>query len=194
MGGVIVRDYNIWPELMAYLGLPDKSLSEKDSRFHEALLRHCRGEIRENDFWSLCTELTGGTIPPDETEALFGKFFHPKMDEPTVQIVKQLKAAGMRVVTGTNVIDAHYNIHIKLGQYDLFDKVYASHLMGITKPDPAFYVYILRAEGVQAQDVFFTDDTIENVNAAADSGLNAFHYTNAQTMKNQLLSLGFLIK
>jgi putative hydrolase of the HAD superfamily len=116
------------------------------------------------------------------------------MDEPTVQIVKQLKAAGMRVVTGTNVIDAHYNIHIKLGHYDLFDKVYASHLMGITKPYPAFYAYILKAESVQAQDVFFTDDTIENVNAAADSGLNAFHYTNAQAMKNQLLSLGFLLK
>jgi len=190
MGGVIVRDYVIWPELMPYLGLPDLNLYEEDGRLAEALLRHCRGEISENDFWSLCTEVTGRTIPFDETEPLLGKFFHPKMNEPVVQIVRQLKAAGMRVVVGTNVIDAHYNIHIKLGQYDLFDKVYASHLMGIAKPDPAFYAYILKAEGIAAQDAFFTDDALENVNAAANAGLNAFHYTNAQALKDQLLSLG----
>jgi putative hydrolase of the HAD superfamily len=194
MGGVIVRDYVIWPELMAYLGLPNKNLSEKDSRFHEALLRHCRGEISENDFWVLYTELTGRTIPDGETESLLGKFFHPKIDGPTVQIVRQLKASGMRVVTGTNVIDSHYNIHIKLGQYDLFDKVYASHLMGIAKPDPAFFEYIIKTEGIQARDIFFTDDTIENVKAAEDAGINAFHYTNAQAMKAQLLSLGLLLK
>jgi putative hydrolase of the HAD superfamily len=192
MGGVIIRDYVIWPELMAYLGLPDKNFYKKDSRFHEALLRHGRGEIHENDLWSIYTETTGRVIPPDATESLLGKFFHPKMNEPVVQIVQQLKAAGMRLAIGTNVIDSHYNIHIKLGQYDLFDKVYASHLMGIAKPDPAFYAYILKAEGVPAQDVFFTDDTIENVNVAANAGLNAFQYTNAQALKNRLLSLGIL--
>jgi putative hydrolase of the HAD superfamily len=114
------------------------------------------------------------------------------MNEPIVQIVQQLKATGMRVTIGTNVIDAHYSIHKKQGQYDLFDKVYASHLMGIAKPDPAFYAYILKAEGIKAQDVFFTDDTIENVNAAANSGLNTFHCANAQALKNQLRSLGLL--
>jgi glucose-1-phosphatase len=192
MGGVIVRDYVIWPELMAYLGLPDQNLFENDACLRETLLRHIRGEIRENDLWSLYTEITGRTIPLCETEPLLGKFFHPKMNEPIVQIVQQLKATGMRVTIGTNVIDAHYNIHKKLGQYDLFDKVYASHLMGISKPDPAFYAYILKAECIKAQDVFFTDDTIENVNVAANAGLNAFHYTSAQTLKNQLRSLGLL--
>ena len=192
MGGVIVRDYVIWPELMVYLGLPDQNLFENDACLRETLLRHIRGEIRENDLWSLYTEITGRTIPLCETESLLGKFFYPKMNEPIVQIVQQLKATGMRVTIGTNVIDAHYNIHKKLGQYDLFDKVYASHLMGIAKPDPAFYAYILKAECIKAQDVFFTDDTIENVNVAANAGLNAFHYTSAQALKNQLRSLGLL--
>ena len=192
MGGVIVRDYIIWPELMDYLGLPNKNLSEIDNRFHEALVRHCRGEISEKDFWSLYTEITGRTIPSDQTVPLLGKFFHPKMDEPTVQIVRQLKANGMRVVSGTNVIDAHYNVHKNLGQYDLFDKVYASHLMGILKPDPAFFEYILKAENLQAGEVFFTDDSVENVKAASEVGLRAYHYTDARTLKTQLCSLGLL--
>jgi putative hydrolase of the HAD superfamily len=192
MGGVIVRDHNIWPELMAYLGLKEKHLREIDVRLHEALVRHSRGEISENDFWRLYREITGKTISPCETESLLGKFFCPKTDDCTAQIVKQLKGAGMRILSGTNVIESHYNIHIKLGQYDLFDKVYASHLMGVVKPDPAFYAYITKAEGIKAQDIFFTDDTVENVSAAAGAGLCAFHYTDARTMKNQLLSLGLL--
>jgi putative hydrolase of the HAD superfamily len=63
MGGVIVRNYDMWPELMAYLGLPDQNLFENDACLRETLHRHIRGEIRENDLWSLYTEITGKTMP-----------------------------------------------------------------------------------------------------------------------------------
>ena len=191
MGGVMVRDFRMAPELLPFLGLGEKSFEDIDKRLIEALLRHSRGEISENDFWVLYTQISGRALPPHEG-SLFGKFFHPKMDGPTEQLVRELKAAGMRVVAGTNVIDAHYRIHHELNQYDIFDKVYASHLMGIAKPDPAFFGYILKAENIQAGEAFFTDDFIENVNAAAEAGLNAFHYTDAATMRKQLLSLGLL--
>jgi len=186
MGGVIVRNYNVWPELTAYLGLPDKNFRERDSRFKEAIGRHIRGEISENVLWSLFTEITGKKIPDYEIGSLLGKFFYPKIDEPAAQIVKQLKASGMRVVAGTNTVEAHYNIHLKLGQYDLFDKVYASHLMGIAKPNPAFFAYILRGEDLQAQEIIFIDDTMENVEAARGAGLRAFQYTNAGALKETL--------
>jgi len=191
MGGVMVRDYQMAPELLPFLGFSEKSFEEIDKRLIEALLRHNRNEISENDFWVLYTQISGRVLPPHEG-SLFGKFFHPKMDGPTEQIVMELKAAGMRVVAGTNVIDAHYRIHNELNQYDIFDKVYASHLMGIAKPDPAFFEYILKAENIQAGEAFFTDDAVENVNAAAEAGLNAFHYTDAAAMRKQLLSLGVL--
>lgn len=196
MGGVIVRDFHIWPELSVYLGFTEKDL-HKDVYLHEALHRHSLGEISENEFWSSYRKSTGITaLPPgipigaNEADSLLGKFFHPRIDEPTAEIVKQLKASGMRVVIGTNVIDSHYTIHNNLHQYDLFDKVYASHLMGIAKPDPAFFSYILNAEGIRAEEAFFTDDFIENVNTAAEAGLNAFLYTDASALKEQLHSFG----
>jgi putative hydrolase of the HAD superfamily len=191
MGGVMVRDFHMAPELLPFLGFGEESFAEVDKRLIEALVRHSCGGISEDDFWVLYTEITGRALPPHEG-SLFGKFFHPKMDGPTEQVVRELKAAGMRVVAGTNVIDAHYIIHHELRQYDIFDKVYASQLMRIAKPDPAFFAYILRAENIQAEEAFFTDDTIENVNAAAEAGLNAFHYTDAAAMRKQLLSLGLL--
>ena len=191
MGGVMIRNYHMEPELMPFLGLAEKSIAMLDPRIHEAFHRHSQGGISESDFWSFYTETTGRSIPPHEG-SLFGKFFHPNLDEPTVQIVNELKAAGMRVVGGTNVIDAHYNVHMALNQYAVFDKVYASHLMGIAKPDPAFYNYILASEGIQAVEAFFTDDVIVNVDAAAGAGLNAFVYTGATALREQLISLGLL--
>ena len=191
MGGVMIRDYHMEPELMPFLGLSEKSFTVMDPRLHAALLRHSCGEISEDAFWMFYTEITGKTLPPHD-KPLLGKFFHPTMDEPTVQIVEELKASGMRVVGGTNVIDAHYKVHMNLNQYAVFDKVYASHLMGIAKPDPAFYEYILKAEGIQATEVFFTDDVAENVKVAADAGLNAFVYTGAAALRKQLLSAGLL--
>jgi putative hydrolase of the HAD superfamily len=191
MGGVMIRDFHIAPELLPFLGFAENSFAEIDKRLGKELLRHGRGEISEEEFWKRYTEITGRTLPPHD-EALLGKFFHPRMDEPTVEIVRELKAAGMRMVAGTNVIDAHYTIHRKLGQYAVFDKVYASHLMGIAKPDPAFYEHILRAEGIQAADAFFTDDTAENVSAASVAGLNAFLYTTADALRKHLCMLGVL--
>ena len=191
MGGVMIRDYHMEPELMPFLGLSERSLAAVDSRIQEELIRHSRGETNEDDFWLSYKKITGRTIPPHEG-SLLGKFFHPILDEPTVQIVRELKAAGMRVVGGTNVIDAHYNVHMALNHYAVFDKVYASHLMGIAKPDPAFYAYILNSEGIPAAEAFFTDDVIDNVDAAVRAGLNAFLYTGAGALRKQLLSLGLL--
>ncbi|MDR0657210.1 MAG: HAD family phosphatase [Treponema sp.] len=191
MGGVMVRDFNIFPELLPFLGFTVNSFAEIDKRLSGELLRHSRGEISEEEFWKLYTAITGRTLPPHD-EALLGKFFHPKIDEPTAELVGELKAAGMRVVAGTNVIDAHYRIHHTLGQYAVFDKVYASHLMGIAKPDPAFYEYILKAEGIQAADAFFTDDMAGNVSAASGAGLNAFVYTGAAALRERLRLTGVL--
>ena len=191
MGGVMIRDYHMEPELMPFLGLNDRSFAAVDLRFREALRRHSRGEIKEDGFWSYYSEITGKAVPPHEG-SLLGKFFHPVLDQPTVQTAMELKASGMRVVCGTNVIDAHYGIHMKLNQYAVFDKVYASHLMGTVKPESTFYAYMLKEEGITAGEAFFTDDMAENVDAASASGLNAFLYTGADSLREHLRSFGLL--
>ncbi|GHT64938.1 hypothetical protein FACS1894110_05650 [Spirochaetia bacterium] len=185
MGGVMIRDFHIAPRLFLFLGFTQGSFAEIDPLLGEAMAAHGRGEITEDEFWRKYTEISGRAIPPHEG-SLLGKFFTPRMDEPTVAVVRELKKRGMRVVAGTNVIDAHYEAHQRLKQYDIFDKVYASHLMGIAKPDPAFYTHILEAEGLGPKEAFFTDDVKENADAAAKLGLAAFTYTDAATLRSHL--------
>jgi len=195
MGGVMVRDYQIWPQLLPFLGLTGKSFADCERNLIETVQSHSRGEITENDFWAIYPGITCRQIPAhDESETLFAKFFNPKMDEPTLQTVQELKSGGMRTVCGTNVIEAHYKIHTALKQYAVFDKVYASHLIGLAKPDPAFYKYILIAEGIEPNDTFFTDDSAANVESALSLGMNAYLYTDAEALSRQLQFLGLIKK
>jgi putative hydrolase of the HAD superfamily len=54
---------------------------------------------------------------------------------------------------------------------DYFEKSYYSHLMGMRKPDPASFKYILKENNLQGQETLFVDDAIVNVEGAEQAGL-----------------------
>jgi putative hydrolase of the HAD superfamily len=190
MGGVVVRDINCWPEIAAFLGIGENVI--KDPAFSEAQHQYGLGRIDEDEVWRRFTQITGRPVPPHEGSIL-GRFFTPHTDRATVDVITKLKARGIRVVCGTNTGDAHYAVHRQLNQYGIFDRVYASHLIHLAKPDPAFYTHILDAEQVKPEEAFFTDDWPPNAEMAAGLGMAGFTYTGADTLISQLRSLGISI-
>lgn len=190
MGGVIIRDFSIGPELLPYLGYPGlKGFQDLGREYYELIERHSIGEISEDEFWRGYENLSGKKITE---KGLLGKFFHPVFDEPTIEVIKRIKEKGMRVVCGTNVLDSHYKIHMALHQYDIFDKVYPSHLIHLRKPDLRFYRYIAEREGVNPSQCFFTDDIKENVDAGKEVGMVSFQYFDADKLERDLKEAGVL--
>lgn len=141
-----------------------------------------RGEMDSAQFWSSFTARTGVSVSGDP----WHDFFEPVPDEETAALIRALRGGGSRVVCGTNTLDAHYRRHLERGDYALFDKVYASHLMGIIKPDAAFWRYILEKEETPPENAFFTDDFEENVRAAEKLGIRARLFVNAKDLARQL--------
>ncbi|MGD1816272.1 MAG: HAD-IA family hydrolase [Pleomorphochaeta sp.] len=188
MGGVLIRDFHIGKELSAYLGQDTDVIHNYDKEASKALFLHSEGKISEEEFWKEFNKTTKIEIPKSE-ESLLGKFFHPVLDDATVKVIEDLKKQGKRVVCGTNVIDAHYNKHMQLKQYDVFDKVYASNKMHIAKPKVEFFEEICKSENVKLENAFFTDDSQVNIDAALSCGVKAFLYTDANLLKKQLESL-----
>lgn len=190
MCGVIIRDFSIGPELLPYLGYPGlKGFQDLGREYYELIERHSIGEISEDEFWRGYENLSGKKITE---KGLLGKFFHPVFDEPTIEVIKRIKEKGMRVVCGTNVLDSHYKIHMALHQYDIFDKVYPSHLIHLRKPDLRFYRYIAEREGVNPSQCFFTDDIKENVDAGKEVGMVSFQYFDADKLERDLKEAGVL--
>lgn len=191
MGGVLIRDFSVGPYLVEYLGFPKGTkFREMTPTFGEYLSMHSRGLITEERMWELARN--DSPMLKDAKAPLMEKFFHPHLDEPTVSVIERLKAKGVRVICATNVIDSHYRFHVREGQYSIFDKVYPSHLIGLQKPDPEFFRYVLREERTAPEEAFFTDDMEVNVESAKGLGMRAYIYTDASKLEKDLGEVGLL--
>ena len=161
MGGVVSRNTNVAPEVSAYLEFNGAEMIEFARDDFEALTT---GAISIEEFTRRFSLKSGRAIEDD----LLNRFFHPELDRDVMDTIDTLKN-GARVVAGTNTITPHYNVHLQKGDYEIFDAVYASHLMGLAKPDPAFYTYILDREGCSPEQALFVDDVPANVRQPKNS-------------------------
>ena len=180
MGGVLAKDFDIAPEASRLLGLPEPAFRKFAAVDMDALMT---GTMSAGDWWDRFAR-SSGVCPAGD---LWSTLFSPTVDAAVDRVIRNLGKHG-RVVCGTNTIASHYDWLMTAGRYDAFDAVYASHLMGTCKPDPAFWHGILKAEGVRATDAFFVDDMAENVRAAQDIGISSHLFTDATSLRSALES------
>lgn len=180
MGGVMVDGHDVTPRIAERLGVPLAELlpqlrAASDVDLHD-------GTVAPDRYWSRFSQLTGIEVQGDP----WAEFFKPIRRPPMYDLVERLKRSGIRVVAGTNTIDVHYAIHRDGGDYAVFDTVYASNLMHVSKPDQAFWRHILNAEGVEPGQALFVDDLPENVAAAAAVGLHAVPFVTAEQVISEV--------
>ena len=181
MGGVLTCNFNDTPAISDYLGITEEQFFAYTGENFRKLMD---GKIDSNEFWVRFSLRYGKKIK----EELFIKFFNPGTIQGTKDIIKQLKSDS-RVVCGTNTIDSHYYYLLNQGDYDIFDEVYASNLMGISKPDPDFYRYILKKERITPENTVFVDDSEENILSAQKIGINSILFTNSGSLEQQIKTL-----
>ncbi|MBX2879500.1 MAG: HAD family phosphatase [Granulosicoccus sp.] len=83
--------------------------------------------------------------------------------------------------------------HRKMNEMHLgsaFDHHFASHLMGLVKPDEEAFTYVLKALGVPASDVLFFDDNQLNVDAALAAGMQSQRVCGIDALRNALQEKG----
>jgi putative hydrolase of the HAD superfamily len=179
MGGVVSRNSNPAPAMAAHLEFDGATMIEYGREDFEELTT---GKISPAEFARRFSRKSGKPID----EQLLSRYFKPELDPEVVAIVESLKN-GARIVAGTNTIGPHYDVHLRRGDYDIFHAVYASHIMGLAKPDPAFYTYILEHENCPPGRAVFVDDLPANVEAAGSLGIHSVLYKDAEKLKRDLV-------
>lgn len=58
----------------------------------------------------------------------------------------------------------------------IFRKIYSSEELGLNKKDPRSYLFIVKDLNKSPDEILFTDDQLENVNAAVTAGLLAIRF------------------
>lgn len=64
--------------------------------------------------------------------------------------------------------------------HHVFEQDYYSHLLGMRKPHPEVFLYILEKHGLRAEETLFIDDTLQHVEGAKKAGLHALHLSDGK--------------
>lgn len=68
-------------------------------------------------------------------------------------------------------------------QLDLFEKMFLSHVLKMSKPDVAIFQYVQEDLGLKPENIFYFDDRVDNVEAACHSGWKAYVFENAEQVE-----------
>jgi putative hydrolase of the HAD superfamily len=89
-----------------------------------------------------------------------------------------IRSAGIQVWLATNqehMRAAYLMQNLGLSQY--VDGIHYSAQLGFKKPSREFFAMIVESTGFTAAQLLLVDDSLDNLNAAADAGWNVFRWT-----------------
>ncbi len=180
LGGVLIRICESWAEACHAAGLPapDASSNPGAAERHRSLTALLdTGRISYDDWAAAVSKAYGGLYTPDEAKRAHDAISQEEQ-AGALELVDALNAAGVATACLSNTNDAHW---VRLVHRDAsgprkgspeypgvarLNRHFASHVLGVAKPDPAIYAEFERLAGVRGDRVLFFDDRAENVDAA----------------------------
>jgi epoxide hydrolase-like predicted phosphatase len=145
------------------------------------------GRISDESFWKNYAELIEKPLPM-QWESLLKEFLIQRavINLEMVKILKALKKRGFLLPLLSNIAPFQAEIFRKLGYFDHFSHLILSCEVGLKKPDPKFFKYLLDRIDLQPQECLFVDDEKPNVIAAMDLEMHAIQYQTVQELQHQL--------
>lgn len=194
LGGVVV----IWdpvPAVAAVVGLQRAERFVHGGEFDFAAWNHAQDSGRS---WADAeAEATARHPEFAEEIAAYRPNFASSLRGPvpgTAAILRDLRARGVRVVALTNwsAETFHHWPGLFPEMFALFDDVIVSGAEGVAKPDREIFEVLGNRLGHPIEGVFYVDDTVRNVAAARDAGMDAVQFTDAAALLSELRGRGLL--
>ncbi len=132
IGNVVLGNISMLHRISEEFGLPYDDFKRD---YHHYLHPMMDGVVSVPDYLSHVHSLFGIQVPPD----LFEITFTPCVVEGIRELIGNLRERGRRVVAGSNTFEPHEKVIERMGVFSLFDAVYLSHRLGLSKPFPAFF-------------------------------------------------------
>lgn len=184
MGNVIIdidfnRVFAVWSKLS---GVPLASI-KKNFTAGEVFKLHERGNITDIEFAEEINSELGMSLSFEQFAEGWQAIFIAVRPE-VIDIMNKLREQGHRVVVLSNTNRLHQDYWPE--HYPEIaasaDFLYLSQDLGMRKPDPELFKYVLESEDVEAQNAVFFDDLQINVDLALSVGMNAVHVIDKNTI------------
>ena len=144
-----------------------KDISKIERLYHSASL----GNISSSEFWE-AVDLN----PRLETEYLQ----RHKLTDGLFDFLRAVKPLGFRVWCLSNDLSEwSKKLQVRFGLNDYFHGFVISGDIGVRKPDPAIFEYLVRLLDESLLDTVFVDDRWKNLDTAAGLGFNTILFAPA---------------
>ncbi len=188
MGGVLVRNTVPGPRqrLAESHGLTNNQL--EDLVFNSPLSEKASlGQVDVAELWNFVGQALH--VSPQEMPAFIADFWaSDRTDEELIEFIRSLHSNYKCGLLSNAYSDARQSLNERFpGLLSVFDVSVFSAEVGMAKPDPRFYNWMLNKLGIEPAAAIFVDDFVENVAAAQALGLYAIHFRNSSQARQAVL-------
>jgi FMN phosphatase YigB (HAD superfamily) len=189
IGGILEPPFDdvLVPKLAGMLGIAERRLRDHREAHAVAL----EGRLTLRDFYAAVAAEIGRPVDPgavvERHLAVYGAAT-ARLDARVLGLIQELE--GRHVVaclTNTEVEVGRFNQ--ERGLFGPFDRAFLSTALGLHKPARAIFERVLAELGCAPREAVFTDDTLENVDAARAAGMHAIHYRRFADFSRELAAL-----
>jgi putative hydrolase of the HAD superfamily len=171
LGGVIVDIRHTWLEAIAAAGVT--AANSNPGRLGETafLDDYNAGALSLHEDLELLAEFLGLEKPQDALEA-HQAILGPET-EGSLELMRSLRAQGVLTACLSNTNEAHWQRLRSPAHFPAIaamDDWFASHILGVNKPDDRIYIAAEEGLRLQPSELFFFDDLAVNVAAAQQRG------------------------
>lgn len=102
------------------------------------------------------------------------------VDTEMVSIMERLKNENKTLVCISNIDKESFSFLMQRCEFwNHFDNIYVSALMGMVKPNLSVFEFVLNHGRIDPSQSVYVDDSVANVEAAAEFGIDTLHFDKA---------------
>jgi putative hydrolase of the HAD superfamily len=174
----------------AFVALGVENFSEMFTQYHsnDLFIQLETGAISPDEFYDAFRECTQIALTNHQIKTAWNALLID-FRLPSLEWLESIKNK-YRIFLFSNTNQIHYESFLetyfiqtgKTNFNDFFEKAYYSQEMGLRKPSLEPFIQILENHGLVAAETVFIDDTLKNIEAANQVGLQTIHLQWPQTL------------
>ena len=154
-------------------------------RTTDLVTRFETGRLGSEQFVQELTALLGLTMTYSEFTSMWSSIFLPGTLVPESVLASLAQRYPLLVLSNTNPI--HFEmVRANYPELRYFGQFVLSYEVGVGKPAAKIYQEAISRAGCSAQECFFTDDILINVEAARRAGMDAVQFLSAAQLETEL--------
>jgi putative hydrolase of the HAD superfamily len=187
-GGVIINlDLNLCIQNLKHAGALDVEKYLSNYGQSGFFLQWEKGEINLAEFRNAVRSISVSN-PDDKTIDDAWCSFLQDIPEDRIRLLEKLKTKyRLLLLSNSNPLHIEVSGKNEFNKYgyeigDLFEKAYISYELGLTKPDPAIFNYILTDLNIRPEECLFLDDGEKNIRTASEMGFETYLVTQGENL------------